>query len=127
VEENIFFDMDVAVPLGIIINELVSNTLKYAFLGRDNGKIQIKLYREDSAEYASKEQGSTKESYNGTDFVLIISDNGIGIPEDFNLEDSNSLGLQLVETLVDQLGGEVELERDSGTEFCIRFTVPVQN
>ncbi|AKB54056.1 sensory transduction histidine kinase [Methanosarcina barkeri MS] len=52
--------------------------------------------------------------------------NGIGIPEDFSLENSNSLGLQLVETLVDQLG-EVELKRDSGTEFFIRFTVPVQN
>jgi len=126
-EENIFFNMDVAVPLGIIINELVSNSLKYAFFGRDDGKIQIKLCREDSVEYASKDQGSTKESSNGTDFVLIISDNGIGIPEDFNLEDSNSLGLQLVKTLVDQLGGEVELKRDSGTEFCIKFTESVQN
>ncbi len=126
-EENIFFNMDVAVPLGIIINELVSNSLKYAFLGRDNGKIQIKLCRKDSAEYASKDQESIKESYNGTDFVLIISDNGLGITEDFNLEDSNSLGLQLVKTLVDQLDGEVELKRDSGTEFCIRFTEPVQN
>jgi PAS domain S-box-containing protein len=126
-EENVFFDMDIAVPLGIIINELVSNSLKYAFLNKDNGKIQIKLHREDSAKCAGKDQGSTKESYNGTDFVLTISDNGIGIPEDFNLEDSNSLGLQLVETLVDQLGGEIELKRDSGTEFCIKFTVPVQN
>ena len=52
--------------------------------------------------------------------------NGIGIPEDFSLENSNSFGLQLMETLVDQLGGEVELKRDSGTEFFIRFTVPVQ-
>ncbi|AKB47919.1 sensory transduction histidine kinase [Methanosarcina sp. Kolksee] len=126
-EENIFFDMDIAVPLGIIINELVSNSLKYAFLGRDNGKIQIKLYKEDSAEYANKEQENTKESFNVTDFVLIVSDNGIGIPDEFYLEDSNSLGLQLVETLVDQLGGKIELKRSFGTEFCIRFTVPVQN
>jgi len=126
-EENIFFDMDIAVPFGIITNELVSNSLKHAFIGRDNGKIQIKLQREDSAEHASKEQGNTKESYNGTDFALIVSDNGIGIPEDFNLEDSSSLGLQLVEILVDQVGGEIELKKDSGTEFCIRFTAPVQN
>ena len=126
-EENIFFDMDIAVPFGIITNELVSNSLKHAFIGRDNGKIQIKLQREDSAEHASKEQGNTKESYNGTDFALIVSDNGIGIPEDFNLEDSSSLGLQLVEVLVDQLGGEIELKRGSGTEFVIRFKVPVQN
>ncbi len=47
-EENIFFDMDIAVPLGIIINELVSNSLKYAFLGRDNGKIQIKLHKKNA-------------------------------------------------------------------------------
>lgn len=126
-EENIFFDMDTAVPLGIIINELVSNSLKYAFLERDYGKIQIKLHRKGSPENANKEQRSTTESCNSTDFVLIVSDNGIGIPDEFKLEDSNSLGLQLVETLVDQLGGKIELKRNSGTEFCIRFTVPVQN
>jgi PAS domain S-box-containing protein len=126
-EENIFFDMDVAVPLGIIINELVSNSLKYAFLGRDYGKIQIKLRREDSAEYSNKEQEKTTESYSGTDFTLIVSDNGTGISEEFNLKDSGSLGLQLVEVLVDQLGGEIELKRGSGTEFIIKFKVPVQN
>ena len=125
-EDNIFFDMDTAVPLGIIVNELVSNSLKYAFLGRDDGKIQIKLHREDAAEHANKEEESTTESYNDTDFVLTVSDNGIGIPDEFNLEDSDSLGLELVETLVDQLGGKIELKRDSGTEFYIRFTVPVQ-
>jgi two-component sensor histidine kinase len=118
--------MDTAVPLGIIVNELVSNSLKYAFLGRDDGKIQIKLHGEDSAEHANKEEESTTESYNDTDFVLTVSDNGIGIPDEFNLEDSDSLGLELVETLVDQLGGKIELKRDSGTEFYIRFTVPVQ-
>jgi two-component sensor histidine kinase len=126
-EENIFFDMDVAVPLGIIINELVSNSLKYAFLGRDNGKIQIKLRKENSVKHADKEQGRTTENYNGTDFTLIVSDNGTGISEEFNIEDSSSLGLQLVEVLVDQLGGKIELKRGSGTEFVIRFKVPVQN
>jgi two-component sensor histidine kinase len=125
-EENIFFDMDIAVPLGIITNELVSNSLKYAFLGRDTGKIQIKLQREDSAKHVNKEQGDQKADYNDTIFILTVSDSGIGIPKDFELEDSNSLGLQLVKILVDQLGGEIELKRDSGTKFCIRFTVPVQ-
>ncbi|AKB44223.1 PocR ligand-binding domain-containing protein [Methanosarcina vacuolata] len=126
-EENIFFDMDVAVPLGIIINELVSNSLKYAFLGRDNGKIQIKLRKENSVKHADEKQGRTKENYNVTDFTLIVSDNGTGISEEFNIEDSRSLGLQLVEVLVDQLGGKIELKRGSGTEFVIRFKVPVQN
>ncbi|AKB39765.1 sensory transduction histidine kinase [Methanosarcina mazei WWM610] len=124
-EENIFFDMDTAIPLGIIVNELVSNSLKYAFSGRDYGEIQIKLYREDSAEHENKEQRVIKESYGGTNVILIVSDNGIGIPEDFNLEDSSSLGLQLVKILVDQLEGQIELNRDSGTEFTIRFTVQI--
>jgi PAS domain S-box-containing protein len=124
-EENIFFDMDTAIPLGIIVNELVSNSLKYAFSGRDYGEIQIKLYREDSAEHENKEQRVIKESYGGTNVILIVSDNGIGISEDFNLEDSSSLGLQLVKILVDQLEGQIELNRDSGTEFTIRFTVQI--
>ena len=64
-EENIFFDMDIAVPLGIIINELVSNSLKYAFPGREKGKIQIKLCREETAERTNKGPGSKKEGYEG--------------------------------------------------------------
>ena len=112
-EEDIFFDMDVAVPLGIIINELVSNSLKYAFSGKDNELIQIKLCREKFP----------KKCSNITNFVLTVSDNGIGIPENFNSENSGSLGLQLVMILVDQLEGELELKRDSGTEFVIRFGV----
>jgi PAS domain S-box-containing protein len=126
-EENIFFDMDIAVPLGIIINELVSNSLKYAFAGTDTGLIQIILCREKSTEYADRVPGNgvgtRKEGCNGTNFILTVSDNGIGIPQCFNSENSSSLGLQLVTILVDQLGGELELKRDSGTEFVITFTV----
>ena len=106
-EENIFFNMDTAVPLGIIINELISNSLKHAFIGREKGEIKIKLH---------KEEGSN------TRFILAVSDNGIGIPENLDIEDFESLGLQLVTTLVEQLDGELELKRDNGTEFIIRFT-----
>jgi PAS domain S-box-containing protein len=120
-EENIFFDMDIAVPLGIIINELVSNSLKYAFSGKSKGEIQIKLLREESA--TSNTLESNKEGYKGTNFILHVSDNGIGLPEGFNSESSNSLGLQLVAILVDQLGGKLELKRSKGTEFTIRFKV----
>ena len=108
VEDDIYFDIDVAVPLGIIINELVSNSLKYAFLGRDKGEIQIKLHR---------------EGRKSTSYVLSISDNGIGIPEDLEIENLDGLGLQLVTTLVEQLDGELELKREKGTEFIITFTV----
>ena len=123
-EENTFFDMDTAVPLGLIVNEIISNSLKYAFKDRDQGKIQIKLCREESGESISKAPGK-KEDYKskGTNFVLTVSDNGIGLPENFKIEDSDSLGLQLVLILVDQLEGGLELKTDSGTEFSIRFVV----
>jgi two-component sensor histidine kinase len=111
-EENLLFNMDTAVPLGIIINELISNSLKHAFRDINDGEIQIKLYREESS------SGS---------FILIVSDNGIGIPENLEIEDLDSLGLQLVNSLVDQLNGKLELKRNNGTEFIIRFTVTENN
>jgi two-component sensor histidine kinase len=132
-EENIFFDMDTAVPLGIIVNELVSNSLKHAFKGRSKGEIQIKLFKEESdgEEKAgnglkNNNKGSTGK-YTGTGkdtkYTLIVSDDGTGIPEKINLESSDTLGLQLVNILVDQMDGEIELKRDKGTEFVIRINV----
>jgi len=112
--ENAFFDMDNAIPLGIIVNELVSNSFKHAFPGRDKGEIQIKLQREEGEDCSST-------------FVLSVSDNGVGIPENLDIEDLESLGLQLVTSLVDQLDGELELKRNNGTEFTISFTVPESN
>ncbi len=116
IDEDIFFGMDTAVPLGILINELVSNSLKHAFYGRDKGEIKIELLREENGE--SKTKGCKS-----TTFTLSVSDNGVGIPEDLDIEDLDSLGLQLVTTLVDQLDGELELKRNYGTEFIIKFTV----
>ena len=62
-------------------------------------------------------------TFRDTSFILTVSDDGIGIPESLNLENPDSLGIQLVTTLVDQLDGELELKRNNGTEFTIRFTV----
>ncbi|WP_292387686.1 PAS domain S-box protein [Methanosarcina sp. UBA5] len=115
-EENIFLDMDTAIPLGIAINEIVSNSFKYAFSGRDKGEIRIRLHREGNGEIKS-------EKFASTAYVLSVSDNGIGIPEDLNIEDLDSLGLQLVTSLVDQLDGELELKGNNGTEFTMKFTV----
>ena len=116
--ENAFFDMDTAIPLGIIINELVSNSFKHAFSGKNEGEIQIKLQREENGECIK----GIKEDCSNT-FVLTISDNGIGIPEDLEIEELDSLGFQLVTILVDQLDGEFELKRNNGTEFTMRFKV----
>jgi PAS domain S-box-containing protein len=119
-EENIFFDVDIAIPLGMIINELVSNSFKYAFPGRNEGKIRIRLHRENNRENESKKSESTT-------FTLTVSDDGIGIPENFDFEELDSLGLQLVISLVDQIDGEIELRRNNGTEFTINFTVTEKN
>ncbi len=112
-EDNSFLDMDTAVPLGIIVNELISNSLKHAFTEDQQGEIGIRLCRDE--EMNDKIQKSI--------FNLTISDNGKGIPDNLELENTESLGLQLVGILVDQLDGEFELRRNNGTEFTIRFTV----
>ena len=67
------------------------------------------------------------EGCKSTSFILTVSDNGVGIPENLDIEDLDSLGLQLVTSLVDQLDGELELKRNNGTEFTIRFTVTEKN
>jgi PAS domain S-box-containing protein len=110
-EENIFFDMDIAVPLGIIVNELVSNSLKHAFSEKE-GEIRIKLCREEKST-------KTQESL----FSLAVSDNGKGISEKIDLENIESLGLKLVNILVEQLDGNIKLNRNYGTEFRISFKV----
>ncbi len=110
-EENAFFNMDTAVPLGIIVNELVSNSLKHAFTEKE-GDVRVRLCREEKNHEISKPF-----------FSLTISDNGKGIPENIELESVESLGLQLVNILIDQLDGNIELKREQGTEFRITFNV----
>jgi len=123
-EENAFLNMDNAVPFGIIVNELVSNSLKHAFSGRGEGKICITLRRkeEDRESINSKEENKC-DDFKCTSFILKVSDNGIGIPKSLDLGNPDSLGMQLVTTLVDQLDGELELKRNNETEFIIRFIV----
>ncbi len=120
--KNIFFDMDIAVPLGMIINEIISNSFKYAFPNRHKGIVQIKLFKEEKIGNEMNNFGE-KLSGKGTRYTLIVSDDGIGISEKTDFENSETLGLQLVNTLVNQLDGELELKRDNGTKFTIRFTV----
>ncbi len=127
-EENVFFDMDIAVPLGIIVNELVSNSLKHAFPNRDDGNILIKLLRkESSVEKTKKNYTGRERDVKNDKFILLVSDNGIGIPETIDLENSDTLGLQLVSTLIDQLNGRFELRRENGTEFIIEISMGKDN
>lgn len=102
--EPMFFDIDTAIPCGLIINELICNTLKYAFPNQSNGNIHIKL-------------AMTKNKF----IVLEVADNGIGLPPKFNIENSETLGLQLVNNLTIQLDGEIEVSSECGTFFRITF------
>ncbi len=101
---SIYLDIDTAIPCGLIINELVSNCLKYAFPNLMKGNIFIDLTEQNDIEYK-----------------MIIKDNGAGIPENIDFNNSASLGLKLVKILSEQLGGNVELIRENGTEFRILF------
>ncbi|MHC1757853.1 MAG: PAS domain S-box protein [Methanosarcina sp.] len=124
-EENVLFDMDIAVPLGMIVNELITNSLKYAFPGRDKGTIQIKLFSQKTGNEPNNKEELTKAGLagKGAEYTLIVSDNGIGVPGKIDFANPDTLGLQLVAVLVDQLDGEIELKRDIGTEFKIRINV----
>lgn len=105
--DNIALDLDTAMPCGLLINEIVSNSLKYAFPNGQEGKITIEL----KAVPENKIQ-------------LLVRDNGIGISEEYQLRDPSTLGLQLIGALTSQLNGEVEMFRSNGTTFNITFTYP---
>jgi two-component sensor histidine kinase len=107
--------MDIAVPLGIIINELVSNSLKHAFIKDNAGEIYIKL--QSSKEHHAK--GAAKDEKDK--LILTVKDNGVGFPEKLDFRETTSLGLQLVTALVDQIEGNIELDTTAGTEFKISF------
>ncbi len=100
-EANIDFNR--AIQLGLIVNELISNSLKHAFPDNLAGQVNVKLDSED--EY----------------FILTTSDNGIGLPKKFRLRQTKSLGLQLVQALTNQLKGSIKIDRRKGTRFRIKF------
>jgi two-component sensor histidine kinase len=117
--ESISLGMDTGIPLGIIINELVSNSLKHAFPGGRGGEVQIKLHRTDSSQ--SKGCSRHPESCETPEFLITVSDNGIGFPDAIDFRSTSSLGLQLVNILVEQIEGSIELKSEKGTEFRLKF------
>lgn len=109
--QDVSLDINKAIPCGLIINELVSNSLKYAFpqfkekdkKKREKGEIHIQLTSNDG------------------EVTLLVKDNGIGLPEDLDIETAHSFGLQLVTTLVAQLNGRIEIKRKPSALFKITF------
>jgi PAS domain S-box-containing protein len=96
--------IDDAIPCGLIINELVSNTLKHAFPEGRKGEITVGM-----------------RSYDKDMIELIVADNGIGLPADIDSRKKTSMGLSLVDALVNQLHGKIELHKEEGTRFTITF------
>lgn len=102
--DKLLLSLDTSIPCGLIVNELVANALKYAYPNSKKGNIFISLKR--------KEGGPN---------LLIIKDDGIGMPKNLNIKETESLGLQLVMTLVDQIDGKLTCESKNGTRFLIEF------
>lgn len=101
--EDISLNIETAVPCGLIISELISNSLKYAFPNKMKGEIFISLKIQ-------------KDEYQ-----LIIKDNGIGLPENINFDEIETLGLLIVNSLTEQIDGKVNIQRNHGTEYNISF------
>ena len=97
-------NLDMAIPLGLIINELVTNALKYAFIGRSKGQIAVCLHFKDDHH-----------------FHLTVRDDGVGLPSDYSARSATTLGTQLVNVLVRQSGGEMKVESNNGAVFRISF------
>lgn len=113
--KNILLDINTAIPCGLIINELVSNSLKHAFPKFNKNSAHFKDTNQKGEIYIDLHSIDTDI------FILIISDNGIGLPEGFDFENVDTLGLQLVKNLVGQLDGSIKLDKINGTKFEITF------
>jgi two-component sensor histidine kinase len=103
--ENIHLNIDTAIPCGLLLHELVSNALKYAFPNGQKGEIGVRLFRQE-----------------GDRLVLLVKDNGVGLPKDLDVKNSKSLGLKLVHILAQQLQGDLNYHSESGTEFSLAFS-----
>jgi two-component sensor histidine kinase len=104
--EEIPISIDQASPIGLVINELISNSLKYAFPDDRTGEITVSMKKLNQ------------------ELELIVMDDGVGIPDGYDWKKSKSLGLKLVRTLVEnQLDGSIDLDNTSGTKFTIKFNI----
>jgi len=102
--EEIYLALNKAIPFGMLLNEIVTNTLKHAFPGKKKGELSIRLYRDGNKRIR-----------------LYVADNGVGIPESVDRNNPETMGLQLINDLTHQIGGEVKIKNDKGTKINIIF------
>jgi PAS domain S-box-containing protein len=102
--DGVYLDLESAIPCGLLVNELVTNSLKHAFPGERRGTIEIRLYENEAKQ-----------------ICFSVADDGVGLPDQAVLEQTSSLGLQLVPLFVEQLHGTLDVERNNGTLFRVSF------
>jgi len=101
--DNTSLDINNAIPCGLMINELLTNAIKHAFPQGRLGEINIDFHKKNN------------------EYILTVQDNGIGLPRDLDLEKTESLGMRLINSLVSQLDGKLEVTSNNGTKFKIIF------
>jgi two-component sensor histidine kinase len=101
---NIYLDINDAVPCGLILNELITNAYKHAFNGKKKGWIKVSFVRA------------------GNEFILTVKDNGRGLPHELDLDNANSLGMNLITGLTSQLKGKLDFKNGKGATFTLRFS-----
>jgi len=97
-------DINTVIPLGLILNEILTNTFKYAFPGDAKGIVNVKFNEKENKE-----------------FLLDVADDGVGLPTDFHEKKTVSLGMRLIHSLTEQIKGEVEINSDHGTQIRVKF------
>jgi PAS domain S-box-containing protein len=102
--EEVLLNINTAIPCGLIVNELISNALKHGFPEGKSGELAVDLRRAD-----------------GEGYILRVKDDGVGFPEGLDFRKTETLGMQIVNTLASQIDASIELARNVGTEFTIRF------
>lgn len=101
--QDLKLDINTAIPLGLILNELLTNSIKYAFPNGEHGTVLIKFYRKHNQ------------------YTMTVADNGIGLPPELDIDKTDTLGFRLINSLVGQIEGEFIDNRNTGTEIIIKF------
>jgi two-component sensor histidine kinase len=105
--EPVYLRLEEALACGMIITELVSNSLKHAFSESQQGEVFV-----------------TIETLHGTDIMIEVTDDGVGLPAEFAIEGARSFGLQLVRNLVAELKGQIRVKNEHGASFIVNFSEP---